>query len=182
MATMAAMFGVQWLQSDDPRVLSIRHIDASSCLDVDPEQAGLWLPFMLVMVGEIKTRMLVSLIEANPVRWQKELPRIKKIPGSSQLLSDIEHLLAGEPDRVSWAQPRFKKSAIPHLSERSLNMLRPGDAIVLDPASRKMSLSELLRRATAIAALLTNSRKFYQAATTEFIDKDMFCVVIRRMR
>ena len=182
MATMASMFGSRWLQSSDHRVLSIRNLDASDCLNVDPEEAGLWMPFMLCMVGQMRVEGLVDLIRDNPLHWKRDLPRVRAIPGSDRLLADIDLILAGRHDEVSWAVPAStqRSSAIRGVSDQKVRSMRPGDAIILDPMSRLMSLSELLRRSRAVALRCSDYRRLFTVETVEFPETKKLCVAIHR--
>jgi hypothetical protein len=182
MATMASMFGSRWLQSSDHRVLSLRNLSASDCLNVDPSEAGLWTPFMLCMVGQVRVEGLVELIRDNPLHWERDLPRVRAIPGSDRLLSDIQSILEGRADEVSWAMPAAtgQPSVIRGLTDRNVRSLRPGDAIILDPASRLMSLSELLKRSRAVALRCSDDRRLFTVETTEYPETGNFCVAIRR--
>jgi len=182
MATMAAMFGSGWLRSSDHRVLSLRNLSASDCLEVDPEEAGLWLPFMLCMVGQVRVEGLVDLIRDNPLHWERDLPRVRAIPGSDRLLADLDLILAGRHGEVSWAASVCKDSPefIQGLTERSVRSMRPGDALILEPASRSISLSGLLKKAGSVALGCSDDRRLYTTDTIEYPEAGNFCVVIRR--
>ena len=184
MATMAAMFGSRWLQSSDHRVLSLRNLSASDCLDVDPEEAGLWMPFMLCMVGQVRVEGLTELIRDNPLHWERDLPRVKAIPGSDRLLADVDLILAGRHGEVSWAVPVRGESPelIQGLTERSVRSMRPGDALILEPASRSISLSGLLKKARSVALGCSDDRRLYTAGTIEYPKAGNFCVVVCRTR
>lgn len=182
MATMASMFGSRWLQSSDHRVLSLRNLDASDCHEVDPRDAGLWMPFMLCMVGQVRVEALVELIRENPELWESDLTRVRAIPGSDRLLSDVQRILESRHDEVSWAVPTSTRqsSVIRGVTDRNVRSLRPGDAIILDPMPRMMSLPELIRRARAIALRCSNDRRLFTVEAVEFPEPERFCVAIHR--
>jgi hypothetical protein len=58
--------------------------------------------------------------------------------------------------------------------------MRPGDAFILDPASRGMSLALLLKKASAIALRCSDDRRLFTVEAVEFPEPDHFCVAIHR--
>ena len=182
MATMAAMFGSNWLQSQNHRVLAIRNLNASDCLDVDPREAGMWMPFMLCMVGQVRVEGLIDLIRDNPELWESDLPRVRAIPGSDRLLADIQAILESRHDEVSWIRslPSRQASPVRGVTDRSVRSMRPGDAFILDPASRGMSLALLVKKVNAIALRCSDDRRLFAVETVEFPEPDKFCVAIHR--
>lgn len=184
MATMAAMFGTRWLQSEDEKVLAMRSVSESDSVPSGENPDGLWATFLLVMIGQVPLDSLIDLVRSNLDLWDQEILRISALPGSSRLIDDIRLILSGQHDRVSWnSSPSTKMSSeVSGVNDRVLRGLRRGDAVLADPSSRHMSLSELLRRCRAIAARNTDDRRLYTVDTVEFPDPEQYCVVVRRAR
>lgn len=181
-ATMAAIFGVTWLRRPNERIQMVR--DASerprqAIVQRGPEMTS---PFILAMIGQVPLRRLIELIRENPDQWNRDRPEILELPGAPEFIQDIDHILEGRADQVSWAMaaPTHQSSHIQGVTDRNVRSLRPGDAIVLDPAPRMMSLSELLRRARAVALRCSDDRRLFTVETVEFPESDQFCVAIHR--
>jgi hypothetical protein len=134
------------------------------------------------MVGQVRVEGLVDLIRDNPLHWERDLPRVRAIPGSDRLLADLDLILAGRHDEVSWAASVCKDSPefIQGLTERSVRSMRPGDALILEPASRSISVSTLLKRARSVALSCSDDRRLYIANSVEYPEAGNFCVAICR--
>lgn len=181
-ATMAAMFGSSWLRRPDERVSMIRDASEHARQAIVQREPEMMSPFILAMIGQVPLRHLIELIRENPIQWNRDRPEISALPGAPEFLQNIDHILEGRADQVSWAvpAPTGQSSHIKGLSDRAIRSLRPGDAIVLNPAPRMMSLSELLRRARVIALRCSDDRRLFTVETVEFPESDQFCVAIHR--
>lgn len=181
-ATMAAMFGSNWLRRQDERIQMIRDASEHARPAIVQREPEMVTPFILAMIGQVPLRHLIELIRENPDQWNRDRPEISALPGAPDFLRDIDHILEGRADQVSWmmAPTTRQSSHIQGVTDRNIRSLRPGDAIILDPAPRMMSLSELLRRARAVALRCSDNRRLITVETVEFPESDHFCVAIHR--
>jgi len=181
-ATMAAIFGSNWLRRPDERISMIRDASEHARQAIVQREPEMMSPFILAMVGQVPLRRLIELIRENPAQWNRDRPEISALPGAPEFLQDIDRILEGRADEVSWAVPAStaQSSHVQGVTDRNVRSLRPGDAIILDPMPRMMSLSELLRRARAIALRCSDDRRLFTVETVEFPEPERFCVAIHR--
>jgi hypothetical protein len=181
-ATMAAMFGVSWIRQQDERVLAIRAASEQDCPAIEDSHDRFIVPFILAMIGQIPFRGFLELVRENRGQWDADRADILRLPGSDRLHADIQAILENRPDEVSWigSLPSRHSSPIRGVTDRSVRSMRPGDAFVLDPASRGMSLSGLLQKARAIALRCSDDRRLFTVETVEFPEPDKLCVAIHR--
>lgn len=182
MATMAAMFGVRYLSSQDHRATRLRQIDVETFKTPSADDAGLWLSVLMTMVGQLPVMSLKELVLANPELWAADFARVRAIPGADSLVEDLARLISGNYDALSWERsPSTREpSRIRNVNDRTIRALRPGDAMLLSPASRTVSLAELLKRGRAAALRCSDDRRLYSAEVVEFPGPENFCVVIHR--
>jgi len=181
-ATMAAIFGVTWLRRPDERIRMIRDASEHARQVTVQREQEMMSPFILTMIGQVPLRRLIELIRENPIQWNRDRPEISALPGAPEFLQDIDHILEGRADQVSWAMtPTTRQSSVIRgVTDRNVRSLRPGDAIILDPMPRMMSLPELVRRARAIALRCSDDRRLFTVETVEFPEPERFCVAIHR--
>ena len=181
-ATMAAMFGSNWLRRQDERIQMIRDASEHARQATVQREQEMMSSFILAMIGQVPLRRLIELIRENPSQWNRDRPEISALPGAPEFLQDIDHILEGRTDQVSWAvsASTCQSSHVQGVTDRNVRSLRPGDAIILDPTPRMMSLSELLRRVRAIALRCSDDRRLFTVETIEFPESDQFCVAIHR--
>lgn len=182
-ATMASMFGVRWNLKDDENIMHVRGVSEMAPVSRDESQDGLLVPFILAMIGQIPLNGFIELIRNDLVQWDRDLPRIAKLPGSEKFLRDIAYLLEGNSDRVSWAGPSCRdRSRVPGVSGRQLQALRRGDAMLLDPVPRSMSTRELERRCQSLAIEACGYKKCFIASVVEFPSEGEHRVLIHRVK
>jgi len=181
-ATMAAMFGVSWVRQPDKRISAIRAVSEKDCPAIEDSHDRFVVPFILAMIGQVPLQGLVELIRENRGQWDSDRADILRLPGAIDFCRDIDCILEGRTADVSWIESRTSRNASPirGVTDRSVRSMRPGDALVLDPASRGMSLSGLLQKARAIALRCSSDRRLFTVETVEFPESDHFCVAIHR--
>jgi hypothetical protein len=181
-ATMAAMFGVTWIRRPDERISMIRDASERPHQVIVQREPEMMSPFILAMIGQVPLRRLIELIRENRSQWNQDQTEILRLPGALEFIQDINHILEGHADRVSWA-PRpssHDQSHVAGISHRQMRTLRPGDTVLLDPVSRGISVKELERRCRSIALRETDDRHSYSVATVELDEPQRFCVAIHR--
>lgn len=173
-ATMAAMYGVHWTISCDLKAIWLMSLSYQP-KDSDTFSDDLVIAFVKTLIGQISINSMLHQIQASLGQWKDSQERIKKIPGSSQLASDLSHLLAGNKSLVSWASKNktLKNTRITGVSQRTLRGCRRGDDILISASARRLTISELLRRATRLAASATDKKRFYLAKT---LSNDAVCI------
>jgi hypothetical protein len=179
---MAAMFGSSWLLRPNERIQMIRDASEHARQVIVHPEPGMMSPFILAMVGQVPLRRLIELIRESRAAWNRDLPEILQLPGAADFCRDIDHILNGHQDQVSWAgvARSVKSGLIQGVTERSIRALRPGDALLLEPASRDQSVSVLLKNARSVCLSSSDDRRLYTAETVEYPETGNFCVAIRR--
>lgn len=181
-ATMAAIFGVTWIRRPDERIQMIRDASEHAHQAIVQREPEMMSPFILAMIGQVPLRRLIELIRENPSQWNRDRPEISALPGAPEFLQDIDHILEGRADEVSWA-PRpdsHDQAHVAGINHRQMRTLRPGDTVLLDPTSRGLSVKELERRCRVIALRETDDRHSYSVTTIELDEPQRFCVAIHR--
>jgi len=186
MSTMAAMFGVQWKSTRDPKAISLLDLDypdqpaGEVRCPLDAFSYDIVIAFIKTMIGQISVTAMTDLIKASPSQWTAAQKRISCVPGSLRLASDLNHLLAGNKHAVSWASAAsdiVDSHKIIGVSARTLNGLRRGDGVVISAVARQIPLTELMAKAKHIAAKCTNEKRLYEVKWHD--DKS---VMIKRRR
>ncbi len=182
-ATMAAMFGVSWIRQQDERVLALRAASERDCPAIEDSHDRFIVPFILAMIGQVPLRGLLELIRENRGQWDSDRSDILRLPGAVDFCRDIDCILEGRSDDVSWARSSenlHDRSHVSGINHRQMRSLRAGDSVLLDPLSRGLSLRELERRCQAIALRESDDRHLYSVSTVEMPETGKLCVAIHR--